>query len=120
MYDAIYVPGGAQSIEALKAHGEAMNFIHEAFKHFKPIAASGEGVDLLMQSDLKGIDLSQSNGKVADELGVVSLRDPFEMEAFAQSFLDAIKEHRFWKRPVPGTASVEAAAIAKTLSEMTV
>jgi catalase len=118
VYDAIYVPGGAQSIEALKAHGEAMNFVHEAFKHFKPIAASGEGVELLTQSDLKGIDLSQTNGKVSDELGVVALRDPFEMEAFAQSFLDAIKEHRFWQRPIPGTASVEAAAIAKTLGEM--
>jgi catalase len=120
MYDAIYVPGGAQSVEALKTHGEAMNFIHEAFKHFKPIAASGEGVELLMQSDLKGIDLSQTNGKVADNLGVVTLRDPFAMEAFAQSFLDAIKQHRFWTRPVPGTASVEAAAIAKTLSEVQV
>jgi catalase len=120
MYDAIYVPGGAQSIAALKAHGEAMNFIHEAFKHFKPIAASGEGVDLLSQSDLKGIDLSQTNGKVSDELGVVALRDALAMSAFAQSFLDAIKEHRFWLRPIPGTASVEAAAIAKTLSEITV
>ena len=117
LYDAVYVPGGAQSIAALKAHGEAMTFIHEAFKHFKPMAASGEGVELLMQSDLKGIDLSQTNGKVSDELGVVTLRDPVEMKAFAQSFLDAIKQHRFWKRPVPGTASVDAAEIAKTLSE---
>jgi catalase len=117
MYDAIYVPGGAHSIAALKAHGEALNFLHEAFKHFKPIAAAGEGVELLIQSDLKGIDLSQTNGKVSDELGVVTLRDPVKMEAFAQSFIDAIKEHRFWTRPIPGTASVEAAKIAQTLSE---
>lgn len=109
LFDAIYVPGGAQSIEALKAHGEPMTFIHEAFKHFKPIAGSGEGVDLLMLSDLKGIDLSQTNGKIGDELGVVVVRDASSnMEAFAQSFIDAIAEHRFWKRPVPGTASVEA------------
>lgn len=111
LFDAIYVPGGAQSIEALKTHGESLTFIHEAFKHFKPIAASGEGVDLLMQSDLKGIDLSQTNGKIGDELGVVVVRDGSNMEAFAQSFIDAIAEHRFWKRPVPGTASVEADAM---------
>ncbi len=117
MYDAIYVPGGARSIEALKAHGEAMTFIHEAFKHLKPIAASGEGLELLTQSNLQGIDLSQTNGKVSDELGVITLRDPFEMEAFGRAFVEAIKEHRFWQRPAPGTASVEAAAIAKTLSE---
>ena len=117
MYDAIYVPGGAQSIKALEAHGEAMNFIHEAFKHFKPIAASGEGLELLMQSDLKGIDLSKTSGKVADKMGVVILRDPLKMEDFAQSFLNAIKEHRFWQRPVPGTASVAAAEIANTLGQ---
>ena len=118
VYDAVYVPGGAQSITALKAHGEAMNFLQEAFKHFKPISASGEGVDLLIQSDLTGIDLSQTNGKIADQFGVVTLRDPLKMVAFAQSFLDAIKEHRFWKRPVPGTASFEVAAVAKQASEV--
>jgi catalase len=70
LYDAIYVPGGTKSIAALKAHGEALNFIHEAFKHFKPIAASGEGLDLLVQSDLKGIDLSQKNGKVSSSAAI--------------------------------------------------
>ncbi len=111
LYDAVYVPGGAQSIEALTAHGEALTFIHEAFKHFKPIAATGEGVDLLMQADLKGIDPSQINGKMSTQLGVVASRDTSDMAAFSQAFLDAIKEHRFWTRPIPGTASVEAAAM---------
>jgi catalase len=117
LFDAIYVPGGAQSIEALKNHGEPLTFVHEAFKHFKPIAASGEGVDLLMQSDLKGIDLSQTNGKIGDELGVVVVRDPSNLEAFAQFFVDAIAEHRFWKRPVPGTASVEADAMRMQMQQ---
>ncbi|PSB56645.1 catalase [Chamaesiphon polymorphus] len=110
LYDAVYVPGGAKSIEALKAHGEALTFIHEAFKHFKPIAGSGEGVDLLMQADLKGIDSAQVNGKMSAQLGVIASRDVSEMGAFATAFIDAIKEHRFWTRPVPGTASVEAEA----------
>ncbi|MGV0026735.1 catalase, partial [Phormidesmis priestleyi] len=47
MFDAVYVPGGAKSIEALKTNGEALNFINEAFKHCKAIAATGEGVELL-------------------------------------------------------------------------
>ena len=113
LYDAIYIPGGAASVEALKLHGEAMNFIHEAFKHFKPIAATAEGMDLLIQSDLKGIDLSQKNGKVSDELGVITSRDATDLGTFAQAFIDAIKEHRYWLRPIPGTASVEAAAMSK-------
>jgi catalase len=118
LYDAVYVPGGAKSIEALKAHGEALAFIHEAFKHFKPIAGSGEGVDLLMQADLKGIDASQVNGKISTQLGVIASRNVSEMGGFATAFIDAIKEHRFWMRPVPGTASVEADAAQLKMMEM--
>ena len=110
LYDAIYVPGGEQSIEALIAHGDPLSFIHEAFKHFKPMAATGEGVDLMIQADLKGIDSSQVNGKMSSQLGVIASRDPADMATFTITFIDAIKEHRFWTRPVPGTASVKAAA----------
>jgi catalase len=116
LYDAIYVPGGAKSIEALTAHGDPLSFIHEAFKHFKPMAATGEGVDLMMQADLKGIDSSQVNGKMSAQLGVVASRDTSDMATFAKTFIDAIAQHRFWTRPVPGTASVKAAA-AKMLME---
>jgi catalase len=104
LFDAIYVPGGTQSIEALKMHEEALYFIDEAFRHYKPIAASGEGLDLLMQSNLKGIDLSQANGKMRTELGVVANRNVSEMEAFSKAFLEAIKEHRHWMRFAQGSA----------------
>jgi catalase len=110
LYDAVYVPGGDRSVLALTAHGDPLSFIHEAFKHFKPMAATGNGVDLLMQADLRGIDSSQMNGKVNSQLGVVVNRNPSDMNSFAETFIDAIKEHRFWTRPVPGTASVKAAA----------
>ncbi|MCY7368185.1 MAG: DJ-1/PfpI family protein, partial [Chamaesiphon sp.] len=110
LYDAIYVPGGEQSIEALIAHGDPLSFIHEAFKHFKPMAATGEGVDLMSQADLKGIDFGNVNGKMSSQLGVIVSRDPADMATFTTTFVDAIKEHRFWTRPVPGTASVKAAA----------
>ncbi len=110
LYDAIYVPGGEQSIEALIAHGDPLSFIHEAFKHFKPMAATGEGVDLISQADLKGIDFGNVNGKMSSQLGVIVSRDPADMATFTTTFVDAIKEHRFWTRPVPGTASVKAAA----------
>jgi catalase len=98
LFDAIYVPGGAQSIDALKMDPEVLNFINEAFRHYKPIAASGEGIDMLMQSGLKGVGLSQSNGKVSAEAGIVTSREASDMEAFSKSFLDAIKEHRHWMR----------------------
>ncbi len=110
LYDAIYVPGGDRSIEALTAHGDPLSFIYEAFKHFKPIAATGEGVDLLMQANLQGIDSSQVNGSMSSQLGVIASRDTAELATFATTFIDAIKQHRFWTRPIPDTASVKAAA----------
>ena len=116
LYDAIYVPGGERSIEALTAHGDPLSFIQEAFKHFKPMAASGEGVDLMIQANLQGIDSSQVNGSISTQLGVIASRDTADMATFAKTFIDAIKEHRFWTRPIPGTASVKAAA-AKMLME---
>ena len=63
-----------------------------------------------MQANLQGIDSSQVNGKMSSPLGVIASRDATEMAAFATTFIDAIKEHRFWTRPIPGTASVKAAA----------
>ncbi|MES2690142.1 MAG: catalase, partial [Bacteroidota bacterium] len=39
VYDAVYVPGGAKSIQTLKAEPNALHFVNEAFRHCKPIAA---------------------------------------------------------------------------------
>ena len=47
LFDAVYVPGGDKSAEALAAEASAVLFVREAFKHCKAIAASGAGVDLL-------------------------------------------------------------------------
>lgn len=94
MFDAIYLPGGTQSIAALRANIEALNFIQEAFKHYKPIAACGEGIDLLMESGIKGIDLSKSN----PELGIVMSRKVSDMKAFSEDFIEAIRNHRYWTR----------------------
>ena len=98
LYDAIYVPGGTQSIKILNACGEAQDFVHEAFKHFKPIAASAEGVDLLMNANLKNINFSKTKGGLGNEFGVITNRDVSGMESFVSAFIEAIKEHRHWKR----------------------
>jgi catalase len=98
LFDAIYVPGGAQSIKALEINTDALNFIREAFGHFKPIAASGEGVDLLANANLKGVNFSPSNDKEQIQLGVVIDRAGKETNALSQKLVDALKAHRFWER----------------------
>ena len=85
LYDAVYVPGGADSVNALQDSGDALHFIQEAFKHYKPVAASGEGADFF-----------QAAG-IAAEPGVVT----GENGTITSAFLEAIGQHRFWDRQLP-------------------
>jgi catalase len=100
LFDAIYVPGGRQSVDALKTHGEALHFVNEAFKHCKPLAAMTEGVELLTDSSIQGVRLSEPErrGDIVSDKGVVTARGKVDVMQFATSFIDAIAAHRHWDR----------------------
>ncbi|MEH2084289.1 MAG: catalase [Nostoc sp.] len=95
MFDAVYVPGGAQSIKTLKQEGEAINFINEAFKHCKTIAATSEGVELLSMANIEGVKLSQDGAR--SEMGVVTSSES-DLKSVADDFISAIAQHRHWMR----------------------
>lgn len=96
LFDAIYVPGGEEHVEALMEQGEAKQFIAEAFKHKKPLGASGEGTDLFKAVELPGIEVAD-DGEIVVEHGVVTCTSG-EIEKFAGAFRDAIAHHRHWER----------------------
>jgi catalase len=100
MYDAVFVPGGKDCLNALKAQGDAIHFLNEAFKHCKPIAAIGEGVELLGMSQLMGVVLaSESDGKeIKEDNGVVTATGQANMQDFLNKFKSAIAQHRHWNR----------------------
>jgi catalase len=100
MFDAVFVPGWLKSINALKTQGDAVHFINEAFKHCKAIGATGEGVNLLRESDIAGVSLADPRlkGKPANDTGVVTLRDTTDLSAFIDEFIRAIADHRHWDR----------------------
>jgi catalase len=100
MFDALYVPGGKQSIDALKTHGDALHFINEIFKHCKPLAAMTEGVELLAGSSIRGVSLAEQNqrGSITSDKGVVTAWGKADLKQFAKSFIDAIAAHRHWDR----------------------
>ncbi len=104
MYDAIYVPGGAKSVEALKAVPLAMDFVRESFIHCKPLALSGEAATLLEAAGLSRLALAPPPAKGFDStLGVVrSLKT--ETKGFGQAFAQAIAAHRHWAREAPPPA----------------
>jgi catalase len=83
LYDAVYVPGGAANVETLSQLDEVSRFIEEAFKHGKPIAASGEAAQLLPWD--------------GSTPGVV-IGDGSDVTAFAEELLAAIGQHRFPER----------------------
>jgi catalase len=89
LFDAVYVPGGGKSVEALAAEADAIHFVEEAFRHCKAIAANEEGVQL--------IELSKIPLKAKSEVlnGVL-------LNETAKDFEEAIKQHRFWEREKPG------------------
>lgn len=43
LFDAIYIPGGDGSAQALQKEADAIEFVQEAYKHCKTIAATGAG-----------------------------------------------------------------------------
>ena len=100
MYDAVFVSGGNQSVEKLKMQGEALHFVNEAFKHCKPVAALGEGVDLLVKSSLSGVQLAdgQSQDHMLSDKGVISARNGASLDTFISEFIQAISQHRHWER----------------------
>ncbi len=106
MFDAIIIPGGHLSIEAMKKQGDALHFINEAFKHCKPIAALSEGVNLVRESSIQDIHLADSNQIVSDK-GVVTALQPDSIAEFTERFIQALSEHRHWERE-PSKALVPA------------
>lgn len=83
-YDALFIPGGAKSIQALARMGDAVQFISEAFKHCKAIGADKDAQLLLDKAEIK-----------EGEAGVLIYSNS---KKFAQQYIEAIAQHRFWER----------------------
>ena len=82
LFDAIYVPGGKKSIDALLDEPKYKKFLNEAFKHCKAIAVDHEGEDLLDETFI-------ANHK--DDKAIFINDKP-------KAFIDAIAKHRNWDR----------------------
>ncbi|MGV8919617.1 MAG: catalase HPII [Pseudomonas sp.] len=81
-FDAVFVPGGAESVKALSANGVALHFLLEAYKHLKAIQLNGEAGQLLDVLHLE-----------ADE-GLLVSKDTKSFKALVA----AIAQHRVWAR----------------------
>lgn len=92
MFDAVLVPGGAASAQALQKDGQAVHFILEAYRHCKALCLIGESIEIL-----------RAGGFVPPEgpapAGVVlGTNEPTTRLQMAQDFIVAIGRHRHWGR----------------------
>jgi catalase len=94
LFDAIYIPGGAGSIELLKEIPDAVRFIDEAYKHGKAIAASAEGLELVDESQTSEFVTDKEEAAAA---GVLLKDNAGDLPA---DFIAAIANHRFHDRKV--------------------
>lgn len=98
LFDAIYVPGGTNSVATVEADADAVHFLNEAFRHCKAIAADASAIQVLEATYFsKKLPADFSDATVIKE-GVVVLDDA---EALADKFILAISQHRFWEREKP-------------------
>ncbi|GAB3289801.1 catalase [Parasphingorhabdus pacifica] len=100
LYDAVIVPGGADSIRALSGDGYTIHFVAEAYKHAKPVAASDEGLALLQRAGINEIRKSDGRNGVVSDLGVVTAAQTGGSlpPNFVEEFAAALSGHRVWDR----------------------
>lgn len=117
MVDAVFVPGGRESIDTLKKNGRALHWVREAFGHLKTVGGTGEATELLQAAfQLPGVQLA-SGAEAVESYGVVTLGkaepDSFgeaftiakEGAGFVGKFLYSISQHRNWDRELDGLST---------------
>lgn len=81
LFDGVYAVGGKNFEE--KFNQDALCFIKEAYKHYKPIGASFEGKKWLEESKMEN-----GNGVVVED----------NKDIFIEKFLESMSAHRHWNR----------------------
>ncbi len=93
LFDAVYVPGGRESVKALTAERDAVEFVTEAYRHCKAIAADGEGLELVQAC--RGV--APENGDAPDDPSLI-LEPNGGADGLPRRFLAAVARHRHWAR----------------------
>jgi catalase len=104
LFDAVFVPGGAGAA-ALAEDPQALDFVCEAFKHYKAIAATGDGAKILDAAGVTGAKPHPKAGPDADPAAGVVTGTDAQAARVARDFVAALREGRQWARglkpPIP-------------------
>jgi catalase len=98
LFDAVYVPGGLNSVASVEADADAVHFLNEAFKHCKAIAAHEQATQVLEATYFSKKLPEEYTDEIVLREGVVVSNDSQKLVA---QFIKAIAQHRFWEREKP-------------------
>ena len=95
-YDAVFLPGGAESAAALRTQADAIRFVEEAFRHGKPIGVLGAAQGVLDATSLP----ARSDARTDARNGVVRAdgHDAADVARFVDDLALAMQHHRFFER----------------------
>jgi catalase len=97
-YDAVYVPGGVNSVATIEADADAVHFLNQAFKHCKAIAADKEAMQVLEATYFSNKLPADYSDETVKREGIV-VND--NAEVLSEKFILAVSQHRFWDREKP-------------------
>jgi protease I len=113
-YDAVVLPGGQINPDLLRVEPEALKFIKEIFEAGKIVAAVCHAPWLLIETGIaKGrkmtsyksikTDLANAGAKwedseVVTDQGVITSRNPGDLEAFSAKIIEEVREGRHSRR----------------------
>lgn len=83
LFDAVYALNGTVAGEPLAGNADAQTFIAEAYKHYKPIGAQGEGQKLVDNAPCPDLKKDATLGVLIDDM---------------DGFVQALGQHRYWNR----------------------
>jgi catalase len=92
LYDAVAIPGGSGSIDALTGDAHALEFIRDQYRHCKAILVSGDGESLLALADIPPVLPDGS-----PDTAVIVVQENLLDDALAD-FKLAIAAHRAYDR----------------------
>lgn len=99
VFDAVYVPSGADCSKTLAENADAIHFINETYRHCKVIGAEGEGIDVLKASYLgKNFPVTPLEMEQQAAEGIILIFRDGEGRNKEVDFINAVAQHRFWER----------------------
>jgi protease I len=113
-YDAVVLPGGQINPDLLRVEPKALNFIKEIFDAKKIVAAVCHAPWLLIEtgiargrrmtsyksikSDVANAGAKWEDAEVVVDQGVITSRNPGDLEAFSAKIIEEVKEGRHTQR----------------------